>query len=228
MMSSLREDVTVLDSIEFHIERPRFDREIRLESYPELTDEVDRFLNYAVPMVHPKAAYRVAYVERRDGSQVDLGDQSFESEVLAENLAEVHRVFAYVATCGADLGALHLSGFDPFASFWHATLKSMALASASRALREHIQATYDIEEYSSMNPGSGNVDVWPIEQQRQLFALFGDTENLIGVRLTDSFLMVPDKTVSGIFFPSDVSYVNCHTCEREVCASRSAPFRGQR
>ena len=75
-----------------------------------------------------------------------------------------------------------------------------------------------------MNPGSGDVDIWPIEQQRELFSLFGDVKALIGVTLTDSFLMIPNKTVSGVFYPTEVDFVTCQLCHRERCPNRRAPF----
>jgi len=75
-----------------------------------------------------------------------------------------------------------------------------------------------------MSPGSGDVDVWPIEQQRELFALFGGGAKDIGVELTDSYLMIPNKTVSGIRFPAGTDFRTCQVCRREICESRSAPF----
>jgi hypothetical protein len=45
------------------------------------------------------------------------------------------------------------------------------------------------------------------------------------VRLTESMLMIPRKSVSGIFFPSEEGFVACQLCERENCPSRKAPFR---
>jgi hypothetical protein len=75
-----------------------------------------------------------------------------------------------------------------------------------------------------MNPGSGDANVWPIEQQKELFSLFGDVENLIGVRLTDSFLMVPNKSVSGICFPTEINFQSCQLCHRMNCNGRKAPF----
>lgn len=222
----MNDDVTVLTDIPLAFDRKRFGREIRLESYPELEAEVDRYVGAARAVARPKAVYAVVYVEARDGSRVTIDGQRFQSDVLAANLSGINRVFAYIATCGAELDALDLSPFDPFASFWHATFKTMALDAAYRHLGEHLRNVYGEEKLSIMNPGSGNVDTWPIEQQRQLFALLGDTEELIGVRLTESFLMVPDKTTSGILFASDVHYVNCHSCEREICPDRRAPFAG--
>jgi hypothetical protein len=77
-----------------------------------------------------------------------------------------------------------------------------------------------------MNPGSGDRNVWPIAQQRPLFSLFGDAEALIGVRLTDSFLMVPNKTVSGLFFPTEVPFESCQLCTRPDCPRRRARYKG--
>jgi cobalamin-dependent methionine synthase I len=37
-------------------------------------------------------------------------------------------------------------------------------------------------------------------EQKKLFALFGDVEGDIGVKLSDSNIMYPGKSVSGIYF----------------------------
>ena len=42
--------------------------------------------------------------------------------------------------------------------------------------------------------------------------------------LTDTFLMVPIKSVSGIFFPTEVSFESCQLCPRENCIGRRAPY----
>jgi hypothetical protein len=78
-----------------------------------------------------------------------------------------------------------------------------------------------------MAPGSGAADVWPITQQRALFSLFGGREKvaeLIGVRLTDTCLMLPIKSVSGIFFQTDTTFETCQLCPRDACIGRRAPY----
>ena len=75
-----------------------------------------------------------------------------------------------------------------------------------------------------MSPGAGDADTWAIEQQRDLFSLFGNVFELIGVELTDSFLMIPNKSVSGILFPTEIDFRSCQVCHRKNCPSRSAPF----
>ena len=75
-----------------------------------------------------------------------------------------------------------------------------------------------------MSPGSGDAVIWPIEQQRNLFALLGDGSQQIGVQLTDSCLMIPNKSVSGIRYPTEIDFHTCQVCHREDCPGRIAPF----
>ena len=75
-----------------------------------------------------------------------------------------------------------------------------------------------------MSPGDGSRTVWPITQQKQLFSIFGNVEDLIGVRLTDSMLMIPVKSVSGIFVPTEIKFETCQLCPGERCIARKAPY----
>jgi hypothetical protein len=75
-----------------------------------------------------------------------------------------------------------------------------------------------------MSPGSGDVEIWPVSQQKELFAILDGVTPHIGVRLTDSMLMIPNKSVSGIVFPTEVDYRGCQVCHRQNCPNRSAPF----
>jgi hypothetical protein len=85
-------------------------------------------------------------------------------------------------------------------------------------LKDH----YRLGRIEAMSPGS--LPDWPIQAQRPLFALFGDTERLLGVRLTESLLMVPSKSVSGILFPTEQTFASCQLCPREGCPSRQLPY----
>jgi predicted transcriptional regulator len=73
-----------------------------------------------------------------------------------------------------------------------------------------------------MSPGS--LADWPIQAQRPLFALFDGAEARIEVRLKDSLLMVPSKSVSGIRFPTEQTFASCQLCPRADCPSRQAPY----
>jgi hypothetical protein len=161
---------------------------------------------------------------RVDGSGLPQGRARFESRVLRANLDQVERVFPYVATCGPELDAIPIEAGDLFAQFCRDTIKEMALRAAMSHLVAHLKEAYALETLTSMNPGSGDMSVWPIEQQRELFAFFGGLPESIGVILTESCLMVPNKSVSGLLYPSKDGFQSCQLCHRERCPGRRAPF----
>jgi hypothetical protein len=222
-----RLDVEVLRDIPFSFSKELFYREIRISAQDEMCSSVEDLLKRALPLTRPKGLFKVAYIESREMPSIKIDGITFRSEVLCENLKKVERVFPFIATCGRELDGLDLSSDDFLAPYWLDSLKAMALAASRDFLRQRLDELYglNLEKLVTMNPGSADREVWPIEQQKELFSLFGDVEELIGVRLTDSFLMIPNKSVSGIFFETEVSWVSCQLCTREICPNRKAPYK---
>lgn len=223
-------DVVVLADIPFGFDAQRFREQVHLDRFPQAEAAARELLDRAVPLVRPKAMYGASYVEARDAEGVSLDGVGFRSSVLARNLEPVDRVFPYVATCGTELEELQRESQDLLAQYWLDALKEMALGRAREALRAQVGQRFGLEpaKLSSMNPGSGNRNLWPISQQAPLFSLLGDVERGIGVRLTDSFLMIPNKTVSGILFPTEVRFESCQLCSRPDCPRRRVPFEATR
>lgn len=174
--------------------------------------------------VRPKAMYRVSYVESRDGDEVCIDGVAFSSRVLSANLREVQRVFPYIATCGKELEALDIASDDFTRIYWVDTIKGMALHASVEYLLTYLSTKYILEKTATMSPGAAEKAIWPIEQQKQLFSLFGGVEDAVGVKLTESLVMVPSKSVSGILFPTEVNFKSCQVCQRENCPSRAAAF----
>jgi len=98
----------------------------------------------------------------------------------------------------------------------------MVVRSAVDYIQNRLIEHYALDKMSRMSPGS--LESWPIAQQKEFFSLFGDTEELIGVRLTESCIMVPLKSVSGIYFPTEISFESCQLCPRERCIGRRALY----
>jgi hypothetical protein len=213
----------VLDDIPFRLDEAAF---LRLTRLPSLSD-ARGLLDRALPAARPKAAYKVCYIDRRSAEKVEIEGRVFTSEVLARNLEAVERVFPYVATCGTELEPLEEADADLFTRYCLDVLKELALGAARSHLLEHLRVQYGAVRLSSMNPGSGDARLWPLGQQRPLFDLMGDVEQAIGVRLTPSLLMRPNKSVSGILFPSEQHFESCQLCTREDCPRRRAAYQGQ-
>jgi hypothetical protein len=171
---------------------------------------------------HPKALSMEAYVDSRSDGSVTIGGHVFTSHVLRQNLEGVERVFPFVATCGVELDGVKVDQSDLMASYCMDTIRMLALNTARRQMERHLKETYSTGQLSRMAPGS--LEDWPLQEQRPLFDLLGDVEGKIGVRLTDRMLMVPVKSVSGIFFPTEVRFESCLLCQRTNCPGRRAPY----
>ena len=175
-------------------------------------------------IARPKALYKVAYVDKIDNPHVTVDGVNFTSAVLAQNMEGVHRVFANVCTCGTEVDDWSHTEKDYFVSFWLDIIKERILLDARNFLSAYLKKKYGIDTLSSINPGSGNVDTWPIIQQQQLFSLIGGVTEDTGVRLTESCLMLPTKSTSGLHYGSDKEFINCSLCERKNCPRRRAEY----
>jgi len=169
-----------------------------------------------------KALYKICYIDEKLEEAVKVDGLSFKSKVLRKNLDGVERVFPYVVTIGPKFEAEMRSCPDILKKYYLDIIGTLALSSARKHLEIHLQSKYALGKMSFMSPGS--LADWPLEEQRPLFDLLGDAQNAIGVTLTDSLLMLPAKTVSGIYFPAEITFFSCQLCPRKECMGRKAAY----
>lgn len=215
----------VLDKIGFRPNIAFLAKHLHLKPESRTYSEFLRIVKEAVAAAKPKAAWRVGYIEENDQSSALINGIRFTSKVLCINLEPVHRVFFYLATCGEEMEAWSKGMPDMLYQFWADTLREAALKSASRALNDHLKTQYQLPKTSAMAPGS--LEDWPITQQRQLFEAMDGLDQQIGVKLTDSYLMLPIKSISGIRFPSEDHFESCMLCPRENCPGRRAAYNAE-
>ncbi len=225
-------ETLVLDSIPFRVDMAELRRGLGMPeesstSKPAGADDgsgraLEELAGSAERVARPKAAFKIGFIDERSADEVVIDGIRFASRVLRVNLDPIHRAFPHVATCGKELDEWSEGVADPLDRFAADLIKELAVRDALEYLRAHISDGHAIKKLSHMNPGS--LPDWPLPQQAPLFELLGDLEALIGVRLTESFLMLPTKTVSGIFFPTEATFESCQLCPREVCPNRRAPY----
>lgn len=219
--------VHVLDHIPFNVNFKELARKAHVPAEKELEEKTGKLLNMALEAASPKALFRVCYITDRKEDKVTVEGVKFKSSLLSEKLSGVERVFPYLATCGTELDKIPIDRNDFMSEYLLDVIKEMALNAARKHLRNYLKENLGLKKIAYMSPGSGEYHFWPIQQQRELFSLLGDTRKLVGVTLTESFLMIPNKTVSGLFFPTEVTFETCELCSRENCPSRKAPFKGK-
>jgi len=160
--------------------------------------EFEKILQQAEEIAKPKSIYRVSYVENRSQDTVTIEKASFHSQAMRLNLDEINRVFPFISTCGKEVDDIPIDKGDILKQYWLNAIKLALLHISYDHFIKTIKERYQFDDVSIMNPGSGEVDVWPIEEQSELFNLFGGTgiiEDAIGVKLMQSYLMTPEMTL---------------------------------
>jgi hypothetical protein len=212
----------LLDPIPYEPDLASLMRRVRVKEGSPRAAELAELVEEARPLACPRALYMTSYIQERGEGFVVIEGVRFDSRVLGVNLANTYRVFPYLATCGQELQAWADRQEDMVHNYWAEAVKEQALRSALEAVYEHMLDHYQPGETASMSPGS--LADWPITQQQVLFQLFGSYADAIGVCLTDSMLMIPTKSVSGIRFPNQDDFQSCQLCPREGCPGRRAVF----
>jgi len=217
--------VEVIENIPVRLDADEVVKRLRIRRNVEyFRDKLASLIETIVPVMNPKAVYSVSFVDKIEGDSVTIGDTVFTSKVVRKNLEKVGRVFPYIVTAGVELDDLELSKGQ--SAMLLDQVKNVVVTKANLYLRNLITEKYGIKKLSSVGPG--RLDEWPITQQRELFSLFGENVDRIGVSLTKTCLMVPVKTVSGLLFPSEAGFESCELCSRKKCMGRRAAFNQEK
>jgi hypothetical protein len=211
----------IIDHITVSISLDELRNRLHMEKDSDVS-EIQPLIDIAMTLIEPRALYDVRYIEEKTEDTIVVDGVRFKSRVLRKNLDQVERIFPFVITLGPKLGEKQAASSDLLKNYYLDTIGNAALNSARKHLKRHLESQFALEKISSMAPGS--LADWPIEEQAPLFKLLGDVDASIGVKLTDSLLMLPAKSISGIYFPTEVSFVSCQLCPRERCESRKAKY----
>jgi len=215
-------ETVVLDQIQYKGDIASLGRRLHIVQDSDDLSELKQLVEEAEAIARPKVLHAVGYIEERGDEHVVIGGTTFRSRILRVNLEQAHRVFLYVATCGTELAGWARSLTDLLRRYWAEAIQEAALREATRALQRDLEHRYRPGKTSAMAPGS--LGEWPLSEQRPLFAALGDVQGAIGVDLSDSLLMIPAKSVSGIRFPTAESFESCQLCLRAGCPGRRAPY----
>lgn len=210
----------ILDSIPFEADPVLLGKLLHIRNGAQDEAELAGLVEQARAVGRPRAVYGESFVDERDDSGATIDAVRFRSRLLGGNLKEVLRVFPYCATCGRELEewAAGLRGMK--LRFWADSIMMAALGCAVTALAADLERRFRPGKTSFINPGS--LEDWPLSEQRALFELVDG--GAIGITLTESLLMRPLKSVSGIMFPSEKDFHSCRYCGRENCPGRRAPY----
>jgi hypothetical protein len=198
------------------------------QARPAIVAAAQEVLDEARALLAPAALYAVLPVrEEACNCMFLLGAvAAFEGPLVVRALAGATQVALAVCTIGPALEervtALFAAG-DPLRAMMLDGAGVAAVGGVSQTIGERICDEAAARGLTTGMRASPGQEGWPIEQQRVLFSLL--PADRIGVRLTESCLMLPRKSVSfvvGLGAEMRADRVACDYCsKRERCRWRS-------
>ncbi|MCI9442910.1 MAG: Vitamin B12 dependent methionine synthase activation subunit [Ruminococcus sp.] len=172
-----------------------------------------------------KSVYRIFHLSYMGGEQICFGNLEVKSKSLGKNLLGCDKIVLFGATLGVGVDQLL------FRSSKTDMAKAVVLqACAAALLEEYCDECQDkiAEEMKKedrflrprFSPGYGD---FSIECQSNVIQML-DAAKTIGLTITESFMMVPSKSVTAVIGASK-SAVQCHRQGCEVCGKRDCIYR---
>lgn len=145
-----------------------------------------------------KMAYKACYKKYPvfiSDEKIDLGFIKVKSKDLAKNLKTCKEIIVFVATIGIETDRM-LSKYSLISPSYANTIQAVG-AAAIESFCDALCIEFEKKEGKlcpRFSPGYGDL---PIEVQKDILMAL-DSERKIGVHMTDSFLMLPTKSVSAM------------------------------
>jgi len=175
-----------------------------------------------------RAGYRILDVTTTEGHHDGLivGGKFFALQnIVTTQLRNSEKASLFVCTIGnaMETWSRALSaGDDVPLGFLVDTVASVTVEQAVDVLHHHIEQTMRHRGLNVTNRYSPGYCNWSVAEQHQLFSFF--PQNFCGISLTESALMVPIKSVSGIMgIGRDVQRMEyiCDRCNVQECTYRA-------
>lgn len=175
----------------------------------------------------PSYSYTYRDIASIDGERVNIGDSiTLESKLIAKLLERCDKIAIFALTIGNHLEEM-VSYLAENKLVLQATVLDAIGSGATEKLANHVENRIkrmaNIEGLVTSRRFSPGYCDWEVSQQKMIFqALNGDSA---GIRLTESLLMIPRKSVSGIIgigWPDNniENYNPCQTCNKKDCPGR--------
>ena len=212
----------ILDEIEFKVDYEELYSRLNIRKREKFSEKINCLVEEASLIAHPKGIYKTAFIDKKGKDYIIVDGIKLSSKTLRNNVDKINKLFIFLVTCGKELADWASLKTDLLDDFFADAIQEHACRIASNILINEIDERFKLKNPSTMNPGS--LEDWPIQEQKPLFKLLENRNLEIQTSLSDSFLMQPTKSVSGIRFSSETSFCNCQMCPRENCPTRVTEY----
>jgi hypothetical protein len=195
------------------------------EPVTELIQELSEEL---IPMGGVKAEYRVFNNVRlwSEDKTVEIKGVRFNVQpIIFRQIKKSEDIALFICTAGPAIGEMSRRSMkegDLLKGYIYDVVGSGVVENAADRMHEELKSEATARGKKITNRFSPGYCGWDVAEQHKLFSFFRD--NFCGITLTESALMNPVKSVSGIIgIGRNVIYApyQCHLCEDKNCIYRN-------
>ena len=193
-----------------------------------LNESLDDVLTNGGKLVHLKGGYEIINPVTFDQQSYTLllAGQSFDvKRTVFQQLKKVEKVAVFVCTAGNEIieksRELMKEG-DFLKGYVYDIYGSLAVEEAMDRIQDALKSKMELAGLQITNRYSPGYCGWDVSEQKKLFSLLPN--RFCGIELTDSCLMRPIKSVSGIIgIGKSVKFnpYTCNLCDEEDCLYRN-------
>lgn len=229
--------LVLIDSNLINIDKKKI---IDVIGYNSLQEHIESIVNDLLKTVYNKldisAGYKVFHSsDRFDNLKIlkntlIIRDTHFNiDKIIASQLRNIEKAAVFVSTIGLDIEnwikELNQKG-ELLHSYIGDIIASEAAECATDLLHDFIQKKFNAFGMNITNRYSPGYCNWSVSEQQKLFSLL--PENFCGIKLTESSLMIPIKSISGIIgIGRNVKWKEylCDKCGVKDCTYRKIKLR---
>jgi len=197
------------------------------ESHETFSELIRKLLNEAESVCSIKAEYRIFPIESFDdrGKSILVNGLIFNvKKILFGQLKKAEKTAVFLCTAGPEIGIRSRAAMkdgDLLTGYIYDVIGSEVVETATDLMQNNLKETMSAEGIKITNRYSPGYCGWDVAEQHKLFLLM--TDNYCGIKLNDSALMNPEKSVSGfIGIGENVRYnpYTCRLCDMKDCIYR--------
>lgn len=190
----------------------------------QVTHTIDEVLSAYHSMIYPQCIFNIYPLPQENVKKISLdinGVSLNTGPIISAYLKNSSHVVVFVASIGDSLESLSkqlLKEDDYLKGYVVDAVASEAVECVCDLLEEKLTMVVKEEEFNITNRYSPGYCNWNVSEQKKLFSLLPDKP--CGVSLTESSLMIPVKSVSGIIGAGKKvkrADYNCSFCGIENC-----------
>ncbi len=190
-------DIIEISDCDFLLDEKLFYEKIRMDQGTASVIPIDQILGLAKNIPKPKILYGLLQAKVIDDQHFSLEEIVFFSEQVVKAIRKFNYVIPNIVTAGWEIEDYCLSLDNLLDQYIVMELSNFSLDYAQQMMKDDLQSRYNIAIESCIYPGE---EGFLLESGKNIFKLFADVEEKIGVTISETGLPSPSRTAYSLCF----------------------------